>query len=90
MSTNPFYNTYRWQQLRAIAKRRDGYRCVACGRGGCRLDVDHIEPVTKRPDLALAIDNLRTLCRKCHNRRTFGKRESKAASQLRRRNTRAW
>jgi 5-methylcytosine-specific restriction enzyme A len=83
------YNTYRWQQLRAVAKARDGYRCVACGHSGCRLDVDHIEPVTKRPDLAYVLENLRTLCRKCHNRRTHGRKTSRRAQQLRR-NSRAW
>jgi 5-methylcytosine-specific restriction protein A len=87
--THPLYSTYRWQRLRAIAKRRDGYCCTACGRSG-KLDVDHIEPINQRPDLAFALENLRTLCRPCHNRRTFGKRQSNAASRLRRRNSRAW
>jgi 5-methylcytosine-specific restriction enzyme A len=82
--TAALYNSYRWQQLRVVAKARDGYRCVACGRGGCRLDVDHVEPVNQRPDLAFVLENLRTLCRKCHNRRTHGKPRPK------RRNSRRW
>ena len=29
--------------LRKLAKDRDGWRCVKCGRAG-RLEVDHIKP----------------------------------------------
>ncbi|MDL2317673.1 HNH endonuclease [Eubacteriales bacterium OttesenSCG-928-A19] len=31
--------------------------------------VHHVVPVTERPDIALDIDNLRSLCDPCHNRR---------------------
>ena len=33
------------------------------------LDVDHIEELQDRPDLALADSNLITLCIKCHNKK---------------------
>jgi 5-methylcytosine-specific restriction endonuclease McrA len=30
------------------------------------LEVDHVQPVDRRPDLALVLANLQTLCRTCH------------------------
>jgi len=46
---------------------RDGFRCVACGRGakdGVILHVDHVLPRSKGGDSA--IDNLQTLCWECN------------------------
>jgi 5-methylcytosine-specific restriction endonuclease McrA len=61
--------TPRWKALRVIAKRRDGWKCVQCGASG-DLEVDHIEPVRTRPDLAYELSNLQTLCVRCHSRKT--------------------
>jgi 5-methylcytosine-specific restriction endonuclease McrA len=55
----------RWPALRLAAKRRDRWACVKCG-SRLRLEVDHVEPATRRPDLLLALGNLQTLCRSCH------------------------
>ncbi|MEO0958930.1 MAG: HNH endonuclease signature motif containing protein [Pseudomonadota bacterium] len=60
----------RWPALRLAAKRRDGWRCVACGSRH-RLEVDHIKPVRDRPDLAFDLDNLQTLCGSCHSKKTI-------------------
>ncbi|MHA1671649.1 MAG: HNH endonuclease [Promethearchaeota archaeon] len=56
------------QRLRAEILRRDGYRCVHCGRNpeedNIKLEVDHIIPVEwggkTEPE------NLQTLCRECN------------------------
>lgn len=48
-------------------KRRDGERCVLCGRGaaeGARLVAHHVLPVARGG--AHDADNLVTLCRACH------------------------
>lgn len=58
-----------WPGLRLAAKRRDGWACVRC-RGRGRLEVDHVLPVERHPDLAFALDNLQTLCRDCHIAKT--------------------
>lgn len=58
----------RWPALRLAAKRRDGWKCKCGARG--RLEVDHIEPVRKRLDLAFELSNLQTLCPSCHSRKT--------------------
>lgn len=59
----------RWRALRAAILERDGYRCKRCGAGG-RLEVDHIEAVRTRPDLAYAPANLQALCPSCHTGKT--------------------
>jgi 5-methylcytosine-specific restriction endonuclease McrA len=59
----------RWPALRLQALRRDGFRCVQCGARG-RLEVDHIERVDKRPDLAFELSNTQSLCGTCHNAKT--------------------
>lgn len=59
----------RWKAVRLQVKRRDGWRCVQCGARD-RLEVDHIQPVRTHPDLAYELDNLQTLCCRCHAAKT--------------------
>lgn len=61
--------TQRWKALRMQALERDEWRCVRCGEPR-RLEVDHIEPVRDRPDLAFNLGNLQVLCGRCHARKT--------------------
>lgn len=62
---DPFYLSAAWKALRRQALKRDGYRCTVCrcdvsGRGQSR--VDHIKPRRTHPQLALDLNNVRTLC----------------------------
>ena len=41
------------------------HTCSFCGAKE-RLELDHIEPVSKRPDLVMADYNARILCKPCH------------------------
>lgn len=59
----------RWKALRMAVIERDGFRCKACGARG-KLEVDHIEPVRARPDLAWKPENLQALCPACHTKKT--------------------
>jgi 5-methylcytosine-specific restriction endonuclease McrA len=59
----------RWPALRLQALRRDGWQCRVCG-SRLRLEVDHVEPVFKRPDLAFDLDNLQVLCARHHAEKT--------------------
>jgi 5-methylcytosine-specific restriction protein A len=66
-----FYDSSAWRKLRAIKKKRSPL-CEECYRQG-RITpayiVDHIIERRERPDIALDIDNLQTLCMACHNRK---------------------
>lgn len=53
-----------WRRIRARVLARDRHRCVDCGARE-QLEVDHIG---NRDDHSVA--NLRTLCARCHRRRT--------------------
>jgi len=71
-------HTRLWRSLRLRAIRRDGYRCVQCGRAG-RLEVDHIKPLGKDGS-PYDLDNLQSLCRNCHHSKTS--EENKATGTL--------
>ncbi|MBC3802954.1 DEAD/DEAH box helicase [Acetobacterium fimetarium] len=50
--------------------RRDGYKCVCCGREkgkGVTLEVDHILPFSMRG--ITSVENLQTLCKECNKRK---------------------
>lgn len=56
------------RKLRYAVLKRDGHRCVICGRGrddGVKLHVDHILPVSKGGKTVM--ENLRTLCDDCNS-----------------------
>lgn len=66
-----------WHKITKRIKRRDGYRCVQCGSTD-HLEVDHIERGDNHSE-----QNLQTLCRLCHQRKTIS--ESIASRARRRR-----
>lgn len=67
---NKFYKTYKWIKKREEALIRDNYECQECKKKGgyhkaeC---VHHIKELKKYPELALDINNLISLCNRCHN-----------------------
>lgn len=49
--------------------KRDGGKCVVCGRtpeDGIKLQVDHIKPVSKYPELQLDTNHMQTFCDECN------------------------
>ena len=65
-----FYDSTMWKRERLKALERDNYECQMCKRKGRYRrgrNVHHIKEVKDRPDLALTLDNLETLCIQCHN-----------------------
>ncbi len=84
-----FYHTAAWKKARAAALRRDCGMCQDCmarfrtgaGKRPRRATmVHHIIPLEERPDLALNLGNLISLCDECHNKRhpEKGQREQPA------------
>lgn len=70
-----FYMSPAWRKLRYEVLKKYGRRCMACGARpgapsnpwhGDVMHVDHIIPRSKRPDLALDINNLQVLCEPCN------------------------
>lgn len=81
-----------WQRLRlAFLAQHPLCECDDCGAGTKRVRaaqvVDHIIPISERPDLRLAETNLRAMAKSCHDARTardqgFGRgRTSKRPSE---------
>lgn len=71
-----FYGSSAWRKLRLQVLERDHYECQWCKAEGkvvsindTILEVDHIQELEYHPELALDADNLRTLCKECHNKR---------------------
>lgn len=76
--SNPFYHSDEWKKVRAAALERDAGMCCDCmdkfragyGRKPRRATmVHHLQSIEERPDLALDLANLRSLCDACHNKK---------------------
>lgn len=68
--SRPVLRTRRWQVLRQLILERDGYACRDCGTRRGRLEIDHVQPVRTRPELAFVPTNLQALCPRCHAKKT--------------------
>ena len=55
-----------YQQWRQDVRKRDGNTCRRCGFD-TNLEVHHIKPLVKYPELATELDNGLTLCGNCHS-----------------------
>lgn len=65
------YGGPEWSSLRRQVLIRDAWQCRQCGKiceDGGDAQVDHI--VAKRAGGADSLDNLQTLCRRCHGKKT--------------------
>lgn len=78
--TDPFYTHAPWLRIRELALRRDRYCCVWCRRAGRTARdgrgrripvpatlVHHIIPRSEAPEMELVLDNLVSLCARCHD-----------------------
>ena len=65
-----FYQSKEWRTLRAEVLVVYGTKCMWCGRNprdhGVVIHVDHINPITYNPALALYFSNLQVLCEDCN------------------------
>lgn len=76
-----FYSSLAWRRLRykVLAENAERYggvaRCELCGAVAAAvspLNVDHIEPLSKRWDLRLVKSNLQVLCGECNHGKLDG------------------
>lgn len=54
----------KWEQVRNQILERDNFKCVVCGKPATQ--VHHIHLRSKRKDLLYEVNNLVSLCSKCH------------------------
>ena len=73
-------NSAAWQHLRAHFLARHPI-CGACG-AALATQVHHLQPVERRPDLALDWDNLVPVCTTCHARCNTLERRSEPTDPL--------
>lgn len=60
-----FLKTPEWKALRSLVLEFYGCVCMKCGATK-RIQVDHIKPKSRYPELALAFSNLQVLCWLCN------------------------
>jgi 5-methylcytosine-specific restriction endonuclease McrA len=68
-SGRTFYDTGEWQHVRYKALKRGKGCCECCGATPTArnpLQVDHIKPRSKYPELSLVLSNLQVLCKDCN------------------------
>ena len=75
--SEPFYHTAAWKRARRARLMMDNGMCTQCMEEFWRGErmkplratmVHHVLPLTERPDLALDLENMRSLCDMHHNR----------------------
>jgi len=69
MSSDEFYSSKKWRELRFVALQQSNGRCTLCGasaKDGVQIHVDHIKPRSKYPKLQFDLDNLQILCQDCN------------------------
>lgn len=52
-----------------LAKHRDKYRCLRCGRSaeaGWKIDGSHIKPKGTHKSMSADVENIKALCSNCH------------------------
>jgi len=69
LTSEDFYNSKAWKELRYIALTNCGGTCQLCGamaKDGVKIHVDHIKPRSRFPGLELDLDNLQVFCDDCN------------------------
>ena len=69
MTSDQFYSSTKWKELRYIALKNSGGCCSLCGArasDGVTLHVDHIVPRSVEPSREFDLGNLQILCDDCN------------------------
>lgn len=65
-----FYLSKAWLQLRRLVLETYGYKCMKCDAVDTVMQVDHIKPRSKHPELSLTFKNLQVLCIDCNQEKS--------------------
>lgn len=61
-----FYSSKAWLDLRYRVLKHYGAKCMCCAAATGQMQVDHIKPRSRYPELALSFDNMQVLCASCN------------------------
>lgn len=61
-----FHKSDEWLKLRYEVLKKYGRKCMLCGTEKGEMNVDHIKPRSKYPNLVFEFNNLQVLCRDCN------------------------
>jgi 5-methylcytosine-specific restriction protein A len=78
------YNTTNWQRLRHLKLSADPY-CEVCRRGGRLVQantVDHIVAIRNGGEAFPRLEELMSMCERCHNRKTGFEQTGGAAIRI--------
>lgn len=67
---NSFLESVDWKLLRERVFHYYGKVCMKCGTKKC-LNIDHIKPRSKYPELIMEFNNLQVLCWPCNRKKNF-------------------
>lgn len=69
VQSKDFLTSWEWTELRYRVLKHYGRKCMCCGSSpndGAVIHVDHIQPRSTHPELALEFSNLQVLCSLCN------------------------
>jgi len=69
MSSEHFYWTKEWRELRLLVLETYGYKCMLCNSIDS-IQVDHIKPRSRAPHLSLTFENMQVLCKDCNQEKS--------------------
>lgn len=65
-----FYLSKEWLRLRKRILKKYGRICMKCGQEEGVIQIDHIKPRSKYPELELVFDNMQVLCMPCNMKKS--------------------
>lgn len=68
--TIEFYLSKKWHKLRKKVLKKYGKKCMKCGETSGVIQVDHIKPRSKYPELELSFNNMQVLCILCNKEKS--------------------
>ena len=60
------YDSLEWKKFRTVVLKRDNFTCRICGKKPAKF-AHHINTISYTPQMAFDLDNLITICKRCHD-----------------------
>ena len=67
-----FQVSKKWAKVRQLCFERDNFTCQECNQRGGEINAHHVLNWASYPDLRLALGNVITVCRPCHEKIHWG------------------